>query len=100
MTGKVDGKYLPGRDGSQVITLPELLGAGPGGLGGRYMGTAGVYDSLTNTLKTNFTNNLPSMAMAVIGIPIAVRVATKLIQKPVITPANRLLKMTGLDIKL
>ena len=100
MTGRVDGKYRPGADGSQVITLPELFGAGPGGFGGNYAGTVGQYDSLSNTLKTNFRKNFVPMAMAVVGIPIAVKVATKVLSKPVIRPANKLLKMTGLDVKI
>jgi len=35
-TGVVGGKYKPGVDGGNVITLPELLGAGPGGVGGNF----------------------------------------------------------------
>jgi len=35
-TGVVGGKYLPGSDDGKVITLPELLGAGPGGVGGNF----------------------------------------------------------------
>jgi len=100
MTGRVNGKYLPGRDGSQVLTLPELLGAGPGGIGGNYSGSAGQYDNLTNTLMTNFKKNFVPMAVAVVGIPMFAKVATKVLRKPVLTPANKLLKMTGLEVKL
>jgi len=28
--------FIPGRDGGERITLPELLGAGPGGVGGNF----------------------------------------------------------------
>jgi hypothetical protein len=35
-TGFTDGKFKPGTDGGQVITLPELMGAGPGGIGGNF----------------------------------------------------------------
>ena len=100
MTGRVNGVYKPGADGSQVITLPELFGAGPGGFGGNFAGTAGRYDNLTNTLKSNLMTNFVPMTMAVIGIPIAVKVASKVLAKPVIRPANKLLKMTGLDVKI
>ena len=100
MTGTVDGKYKPGADGSQIITLPELLGAGSAKFGGNYAGAAGRYDTLGNTLKTNFQSNFPAMAMAVVGIPIFAKVATKVLRKPVLTPANKLLKMTGLDVKV
>ena len=100
MTGRVNGVYKPGADGSQIITLPELLGAGPGGFGGNFAGSAGKYDNLSNTLMTNFKMNAVPMAMAVIGIPIFAKVATKVLRKPVLTPANKLLKMTGLDVKV
>ena len=40
LTGTVAGKYNPGADGSSVITLPELFGAGPGGFGGNYGATS------------------------------------------------------------
>jgi hypothetical protein len=35
-TGVVGGKFKPGADSGDVITLPELLGAGPGGVGGNF----------------------------------------------------------------
>jgi len=100
MTGRVNGVYKPGGDGSSVITLPELLGAGPGGIGGNFAGTAGRYDNLSNSLMSNFKTNFFPMAVAVIGIPVAAKVATKVLRKPVLTPANKLIKMTGLDVKL
>jgi len=35
-TGITSKGFNPGADGGQVITLPELLGAGPGGVGGNF----------------------------------------------------------------
>jgi hypothetical protein len=35
-TGFTDGKFQPGIDGGNRITLPELMGAGPGGAGGNF----------------------------------------------------------------
>jgi len=37
-TGQSDGSmtFTPGTDGGATITIPELLGAGPGGIGGNY----------------------------------------------------------------
>jgi hypothetical protein len=35
-TGVIGGKYNPGGDGGSRITLPEMLGAGPGGIGGNF----------------------------------------------------------------
>ena len=98
MTVRVDGKYRPGADGSYTISLPELFGAGPGGFGGNY--AQPFPGNFMTAVSKNFQNNWVGMSMAVIGIPIAVKVATKVLSKPVIRPANKLLKMTGLDVKL
>ena len=38
--------------------------------------------------------------IGVVGIPVAANVAMKLIRKPVILPANRMLKNVGLDVKI
>lgn len=35
-TGVTSKGFKPGTDGGDVITLPELLGAGPGGVGGNF----------------------------------------------------------------
>lgn len=99
ITGRVNGNFRPGADGSNILTLPELLGAGPGGVGGNF-GTMRGHTSLGESLKTNFSRNAVKMGMAVIFIPMAANVAMKVLRKPVILPANRLLKSTGLDVKL
>ena len=96
VTGRVNGSFRPGADGSSVLTLPELLGAGPGGLGGNF--STGY--SLQSVLKTNLSNNWMQIAVGVVGIPIIANVAMKLIRKPVILPANRMLKSVGLDVKI
>ena len=96
VTGRVNGSFKPGADGSSVLTLPELLGAGPGGFGGNF--STGY--SLQSVLKTNLSNNWMQIAVGVIGIPIIANVAMKLIRKPVILPANRMLKSVGLDVKI
>ena len=96
MTGRINGIYAPGTDGSTLITLPELLGAGPGGIGGNF----GRGYSLSSVVRQNFSDNMGSIAMAVIGIPIAVKVASKVLRKPILNPMNKALKMTGLDVKV
>lgn len=90
------GAYLPGTDGSKRLTLPELFGMGPGGVGGNFTGT----DTLSSVLKSNFETNVGKMAVSVIGIPIIAKVATKVLRKPVLTPMNKALSMTGLDVKV
>ena len=98
ITGRVDGEYKPGRDGSWTITLPELLGAGPGPVGGMYGSNVGGF---TGAVKHNFEQNIPQLMMGIIGIPIAAKVASKLLRKPVLTPMNNILKMAGLnDVKV
>ena len=95
-TGRVNGSYKPGADGSSVLTLPELLGAGPGGIGGNY----GSGYSLESVLKKNISQNWMNIAFGIVLIPVIAKTATKLIRKPVILPANRMLKSVGLDVKL
>jgi len=41
-----------------------------------------------------------SIVGGVILIPVVAKVATKLLRKPVLTPVNRIIKMTGLDVKV
>ena len=96
VTGRVNGTYKPGADGSTVLTLPELLGAGPGGIGGNY----GSGYSLQSVLEKNLKENWMNIAFGVVMIPVLVKTATKLIRKPVILPANRMLKSVGLDVKI
>ena len=95
-TGRKDGVYRAGSDGSMRLTLPELLGVGSIKAGGNY---ATGYD-LQSVLMQNLKDNWMQMAMGVILIPVAVKTATKLIRKPVILPANRMLKSVGLDVKI
>ena len=49
-------------------------------------------------------DNAKKNAMPILGTvilaPMVARVATKVLRKPVLTPANRLLKQSGLDVKL
>ena len=96
VTGRQDGVYKAGSDGSYRITAPELLGlGGSGGFGGTYYKT-----NFTEVVMKNLKANWPTMAIGVIGIPIAANVAMKLIRKPVVLPANRMLKSVGLDVKV
>ena len=84
LTGRVGGKYKPGYDGSSVITLPELLGAGPGPVGGNFAGTAGKYDNLQNAVSSNIggIEGLVMPAFKSAGISIGFRIAKKITKKP------------------
>jgi len=63
-TGRVKGKYSPGSDGSLTMTLPELIGAGPGGFGGNFGGT---WD-FTKAVKYNLGENGAKSLVTVIGV--------------------------------
>ena len=63
-TGTVAGKYHPGTDGTLNITLPELLGAGPGGLGGEY----GKGWNFTKAVQTNVKANAPMAIGTIAGV--------------------------------
>ena len=96
ITGRTDGVFKAGYDGSYRLTLPELLGLGAGGIGGNYAKGYGFQRVVTDNIKKNF---VPMMGTIIVA-PMIANVAKKVLRKPVILPANRLLKTTGLDVKL
>ena len=54
VTGMFDGTFTPGSDGGSRISIPELLGAGKGGVGGNF----GSYASnLPNALARNISGD-------------------------------------------
>ena len=86
-----------GGDGSYVMSLPELLGIGSAKFGGNYGSGIDFQSALMKNVKANWGE----IAFGVILIPIAANVIQKVIRKPVILPANRMLKSVGLkDVKL
>ena len=99
-TGNRDGVYRAGSDGASRLTLPELLGVGAIAVGGNYGGHK-TYSDFPSTVKENFKQNGPLMMAQMIGIPIAVNVAKKFLAKPVINPANRMLRSVGIkEVKI
>jgi len=95
LTGVTAKGFAPGRDGSRTLTLAELVGFGPGGIGGNY--SAGL--DLQSVLKSNIQDNGAKMLMQLIAIPIAFRVGAKLLKKPR-AQANRLLRQASLGVKV
>ena len=85
-----------GSDGSSVMSLPELLGVGSSKFGGNYGSGRSFQTEVVRNLKANWL----MLTVGVIGIPVVANVAMKLIRKPVILPANRMLKSVGLDVKI
>ena len=91
----VRGTKNYGGDGSSVMSLPELLGFGSAKFGGNY----GTGRSFQTQIVSNFKTNGMTMATSLIVIPIGFRIASKLTKKPRAT-ANKMLKMTGLGVKV
>jgi len=96
VTGKVNGNFNPGADGYSIVTLPELLGFSKSGwsldkIGGEF-GTKTAMDAL----RYNFNKNGAAAIGAMIAVPVAFRLARKALGKPLINPANRLLKQAGI----
>ena len=96
-TGNRDGKYRAGTDGIFRVTLPELIkGINVGkGSWNKEHGNA-----LGPIIARNFGENWGTMAFALFGVPIVVKAATKILRKPILTPLNRAIKQTGLDVKV
>jgi hypothetical protein len=86
----MSGWAVSGDPHHNIITLRELFA-------GKQTSGQSINEAVMQNIKANW---LP-MTVAVVGIPIVAGVATKLLRKPVILPANRLLKSVGLkDVKL
>lgn len=95
VTGRVDGRFTPGSDGYQRITLPELLGFS--GSGFSFSKIGGNYGNKTfmDAINYNFDQNGAKMIGTLIAAPIAFKVGSKLTAAPR-RSANRLLDMAGL----
>ena len=92
-----------GGGSSFVITLPELIDGIRGGTGGVYGPSAAAYgidQTPQAVMMRNLKKNAVPLAISIVAIPAIAKVATKLLRKPMILPANRMLKATGLDVKL
>jgi len=96
VTGKRDGRYVAGSDGSMRLTLPELFGAGNLQAGGNFGGDWDLQSVIVDNIKKNWVQ----LGMGIILIPVAANVVTKLIRKPIILPLNRALKSVNLGVKV
>jgi hypothetical protein len=99
-TGKSDGSsYRPGSDGGHVMSLPEILGVGLGGRNNKFGGlSAASKENFGSQLLLNMRENAGQLAFSTIAVPMIAKAAKKLLRKPVLTPARKLIKMTGLDV--
>ncbi|MDA8594614.1 hypothetical protein N9L85_04510 [Euryarchaeota archaeon] len=86
------------------LTARELLNYAMGGSGGIYGPSAvkaGIDATPQAVMLRNIKQNWPMMVGTAVLVPVAFNVATKLLRKPVILPANRMLKSVGLtDVKV
>ena len=78
---------------NQAITLKEILA-------GTQLSSRMDGEPISTVLMDNLKANWLPLMVGVVGIPIIAKVATKLIRKPIILPANRMLKSVGLDVKV
>ncbi len=99
--GTRDGAYVAGFDGGSRLTLPEIFGVGSKvAFGGNYGAKPSVgFENFSSAVMTNAKNNFMTMGTSLILIPIGFTVASKLTKKPRAT-TNKLLKMTGLGVKV
>jgi hypothetical protein len=99
--GTQNGVYNAGADGGNRLTLPEILGIGPKvAFGGNYgANPMKGFENFSSAVMTNAKANFMTMGTSLILIPIGFTVASKLTKKPRAT-TNKLLKMTGLGVKV
>ena len=83
-----------GTNSSDEITLRELVNLALGGAGGIH--PASFPDGFAQVMKNNIKKNWPMMVASSVLVPVGFRIGTKLLRKPIITPINKMLKMTGL----
>lgn len=55
------------------------------------------YSNIPDSIKANLQRDGLTMLAQVVLIPVAFKMAKKVLAKPVIRPANRMLKMSGLS---
>jgi len=95
-TGVVGGKFNPGRDSGEVITLPELLGAGPGGIGGQF-------GSYAKNLPQAINKNMGGIEGVIMtglysaGVGIGFRLVSKLTRKARSGLNRQILKPLGVS---
>ena len=99
--GTQNGVYNAGFDGGERLTLPEILGIGPKvEFGGNYGATPMKgFENFSSAVMTNVKANFVTMGTSLIGISVGFKLATRLTKKPRST-TNKLLKMTGLGVKV
>ena len=97
LTGVVGNADWATGGGSEIITLPELLGAG--GKNAGFHGTPGKYDNFQNAVTTNM-GGLEGVAMTALksaGVGIGFRLISKMTRKARSGLNNQILKPLGVN---
>jgi len=95
LTGRVDGAFAPGGDGSSKISLPELVGFGSGGLGGNIGGVKP--GTLGKTVQANFSANGGMMIGTVLLAPFLFKFGKKAM-RPLLSAGNTMLRGSGVTL--
>ena len=82
------------RNWNNNVTLMEIFG------GSQLMASQGRTETPGQQLAMNAKANAIPLMVAVIGIPIVAKVSKKFLRAPILTPVNRVLKMSGLGVKV
>jgi len=85
------GMTVSGDPFNNIITLSEIFKGNQG---------SSTRPPVGETLFNNAKKNIANIAIAAVAIPVGAKVLTSLLRKPVLTPMNRMLKMTGLEVKV
>lgn len=92
LTGRKNGQYVAGADGSATLSLPEIIrGVNVSSQYGSSVGT-----QATDIIMDNLKRNGFQMATTVILTPVLFSVMKKVLRKPILTPTNRMLKQVGI----
>ena len=84
------GFKVSGDPHNRQITLKELFS------GEQHRHADTIMEAVTSNLKGNWLQ----LTAGVVGIPILVNTVSKLVRKPIILPMNRMLKKSGIDVKV
>ena len=93
VTGRFKGNFRPGRDGTTRFTLPGLF------VGETFTAGSSV-QSVTDAVRYNFKKNMMPMLGTILLTPIIAKVGKSVLGKPVLRPLNKIIKSTGLDVKV
>ena len=95
-TTKGVAKYAPGTDGGNRITLPELLGAGPGGIGGNFGSYA---ENLPDAIQKNMggIEGVVMTSLKSAGVGVGFRLINKMTRKARSGLNRQILKPLGVS---